>query len=371
MEEPFGSTNTTVAESPDAIDRSSLGVRIALIGALVVWMGFGGILLLWLERPSAGPSDPIAHAVLFTGTTVTALAVASAWRLSLGWKVLLVAMLAALAPLSELLQAVVAEQRSAQVGDMFADLLVVGVGIAIFEVARRLLHDRMGWTVALTSFLVVTLLAGFTATVSVRESVWWRCRSHDRPPIERAVLDVEWGPMLEFDGAREIWRWSGGEASGEAAAPQAAASAVWCEAIRSNEFTVMAVIDVSGLKGTEPWIFLSSQLEEEEMANVELGVRGDDLLVRFRAGAGDRVPNLTLRNALRAFDRHTIAVRLTNERLTVTLNDQPAMSAQLSMEMTSWFEHASLAVGHGGSKEQGSVEYLAVFAGRSNGAARR
>lgn len=363
MEGSFGSTDANAAELPGAIEHASLGVRLSLLVALALWMGFGGILLLWLERPSAGPGDPVAHAVLFAGITVTALAAASAWGLSLRWKVLFLAVLAALAPLSELLQVAVAEQRSAQVSDVLADLLGVGVGIAVFEVVRRVLHDRMGWNVAVASLLVVGLLVGFTAILSVQESVWWRCRSHDHPPVERAVLDVPPGPMLEFDGVRNIWRWSGGEASGEVGVPQAAASAAWCAAIRSNDFTVLAVIDVSDLKGVEPWIFLSSQSEEEEMANVELGVSGDDLLVRFRAGTGDRAPNLTLRNALRAIDRHTITMQLTDERLTVTLNGQSAMNARLSMEMESWSERASLALTPEGSNQQGRVEYLAIFAG--------
>lgn len=334
-----------------------------LLAAVVVWSAMTLFLLVWQERPQAGPSDSMAHVVLFVGLGFTVHAFVTTRTTSRWVTWTAIAGVLALAAASELVQAAFVPQRNGSFSDLAADVLGVGLGIVLGESLRILPPKGSRMTAAVASTLAVSLIAGFVAVSFVRESAWWRCRGTDGDPIENSMTGLTDGPVLEFDGDADQWTGANGEQVTGSRAPDRAASAAWCAAISSEELTLIVVVD-SGAIAQSPMVevFTTTSGLDGATPNLKVEVRQDFLTIRARHRVlPPRIYSFHVDSVFNGKGQQWIAMRYDDGEMTVDVDADQTLESELDFAFGAWSSEIPIDVAEAGVPGNGPVKYVGFF----------
>lgn len=315
-----------------------LGLRLHL-AATGLWLVVGVTFLVAAARPRAGPSDEVAHAVLFAGATFSVIASAHLAGWSQRGKALVIAVVVMLAPVTELAQAM-RPGRSAQLSDVVADLVGVAIGVSAHRLWRAVWSNSgRAWAVSGAASLVAVALAGtFAVAVSVRESGWWRCRGQSWSAVVESAAGLEHGPLLELVGADREWRWEDQRWSADGPIPQTSATSVWCGMVVARAFTAVVVVDSDRLRaeyeGRTLALFASGTRSSGRAPNLEFEARGEVLVVSMRGRSEARVEFESIGAFLA--DIRWVAMRAGERSLTVDVPEGRFVDALIGPPFHLW-----------------------------------
>lgn len=340
--------------------------RILLTIGLMLWLLMGGMLLLVIERPRAGPNDATAHAVIFGGVTLAALALAHCGGAGPRTIRKLVVVLLTLAPASELVQFLVADGRSASAGDVAANLAGMAVATALFLLVRRCSHV-ITWSAVSGGLLVFgSVIVVFIGANLVRESLWWRCGAHDASSMMRSLIDWSEGPIAEFDGSVGRWRTAEDEWLVGAGMPRATSTDLWCAAIRREALSVVAVVRADRLPSDRTVeIFGSSSRLSGEEANIELDASGDGLITRVRTRVRPPlVSTLYRREVFEPPGLRWIAFRYADGLASMDTDDRSLLAQEVRISFDAWNPRFPILVDDElrSGVASGAVRYVGYFA---------
>lgn len=336
--------------------------RILLVSS-VLWTLLGLLLLTVFERPRVGPSDGVAHVVMFAGVAATTIAAARQRVLSFLTVRRAVMGLVGLAVSSELLQAGFFDRRGGSVADVVLNLVGVAIGAAAIEGAYRLPRPPGAWAVALGSVSALVVISGFVVVASVLESPTWRCRGVHGSPIEQPIVAGIPGPMLEYDGGSGRWRsetraWTQDGGGG----PDAAEA--WCASMRSGEFTVALVVDGHRLPRSADVGLVGAVDGPGGHPNFEIRTdESGEVVVAAVVRRPDRpVVELTWRNSFRS-KLSVLVLQYSNGYVLAYVDGWLVDGLIVTMRVKDWSPNTPIVVGDGSgpTAPESPVRYVAYF----------
>jgi hypothetical protein len=327
---------TSVETAPLTWSRFHRIAPRVLVVDLALWVIGTAFVLTWWQRPVSGPSDAVAHVVLFGTLTLTALAVTTSHQ-SLGSAVRLVGVgVIGLSVASEGIQWAFVSGRSGSLEDVGFDLVGITLGALVFFAVRFFAREQANVTLALISTAALLVSAAVGVTSSIRDSDWWRCRGSSLTAMESDRVDASPGPVVTYDGATGTWQSSEGTESGPLLS-DATSKAALCSAVRAQEFTVVAMFTVPEPPEAPIVVFGSLQLDPGVRSNFEIAVEGDSLIAQFRSGRIPRAaPRLTLPTEVFPGQEVSVVMRYGSEVLTVIVNGELTDSATVDAQISAW-----------------------------------
>lgn len=336
-------------------------MRFVLGVALGLWLLSAPVLLVWWERPVAGPSDELAHVGLFAALTMTALAVVKSHRRPRREFALATVCLGGLALGTELAQALLVTGRSGSMKDLLLNLGGIAIGAASFSFVSSAAGQRAASTLAMVSVVAFLGALSLIISITVSESRWWRCLGSGSAPVADARWSVVPGPSVEFDGTSETWISSSGVVDGRHVDGDIAQSAV-CSAMESRAFTAVAVFRVPPMPVESVAIFGSYSHDEGAAPNFEIAIEGRSPVVQLRSGRGDRAPRTPLPGTLASNELTIVAMKHDGEEFSAFLDGRRVAWGAAGVDLTTWHVGAQFAVGPDpGDVSPLVVEYATFF----------